>query len=58
MYQINTFLIGETLILPVSNYAKIQNDGLYWPKADYKSLYFANYTETVKKISVILFNIT
>lgn len=32
----------------ISNYAKRQNDGLYWPKVGYKSLYFANYTETVK----------
>lgn len=28
---------------------KSQNDGLYWPKVGYKSFYFANYTETVKK---------
>lgn len=33
----------------ISNYAKVQNDGLHWPKVGYKSLYFANYTETVKK---------
>lgn len=41
----------------ISKYAKSQNDGLYWPKVGYKSLYFANYTETVKKENALYFSI-
>lgn len=33
----------------ISDLEKSQNDGLCLQKVGYKSLYFANYTETVKK---------